>query len=208
MGIGSAAFIDFFANFNYTSANFGQQWVLNDGLGATSMRWPNKIYNKKVLTVGVNVNNAEPINTQLGILNQQVYNEIKAGINEWQVRPEVSCVEKAIDLKLNIIEVNGGPGHGRCLLENNFDISVCPVDNYITDAKVDIYFPGNYFGNAISALIFSSLTLHPLICISYFFLHLKHKDLLPRKFGVWSRMERKISTQVQQSFTIKPLIQS
>lgn len=145
MGIGSIAFIDFFANFNYTSADFAHQWVLNDGIREKLLEWKNKINNNKELTVGINVNNAEPLNNQLGVTNQQVYDEINAAINLWQRRPDMTCaVDKEIDLKITIKEVNGGSGVGRCLLENSFDTSVCPIDNDLFKANLDIYIPGNY----------------------------------------------------------------
>jgi hypothetical protein len=124
MGIGSIAFIDFLANFNYTSADFAHQWVLNDGIREKSLGWKNKINNNKELTVGINFNNAEPLNTQLGITNQQVYDEINAAINLWQRWPEMTCTDKEIDLKITVKEVNGGSGVGRCLLENSFDTIV------------------------------------------------------------------------------------
>lgn len=163
MGIGSIAFIDFLANFNYTSADFAHQWVLNDRIREKSLGWKNKINNNKELTVGINFNNAEPLNTQLGITNQQVYDEINAAINLWQRWPEMTCADKEIDLKITIKEVNGGSGVGRCLLENSFD-------NDLFKANLDIYIPGNYvyFGQCNICLVPKSFLLSPYVSFSPF----------------------------------------
>lgn len=146
MGIGSAAFIDFLASFNVTSADFAHQWLLNEGIKPKSLGWKNSIYNKMELTVGINVHNGFTINTRTGVTEQHVYNEIKAAINEWQVRPEMFCAAKDIDLKLNVVELDGGLGFASCLLENNMDSSACRISNAVANANLDIYIPGNYFG--------------------------------------------------------------